>query len=194
MPGYLELLRQHRMKTGEAHPPNQRGLGANLANPQASQTPSPFLRQSPDVNIKNKFFNDFNEGCVLEKRDTCEVARLARFGKLGTPPSYVERFEVLLARCPEGVLNQRYMQAVTDAECFLATWGSQAQAFGWTADDLFGLNPAAPLRRYDVMGLVWLLQGRPVIALTERTAVLGGELHPLTFYRRTADFPWRRRR
>jgi hypothetical protein len=50
----------------------------------------------------------------------------------------------------------------------------------WTARDLFGLQtpPAKPhpsysrLSRYDETGLIWLLQGRLVVALTETTAAI----------------------
>jgi hypothetical protein len=51
---------------------------------------------------------------------------------------------------------------------------------GWTVRDLFGLAdvPSWPasnyprLSRYDQTGLVWFLQGRQVLALTEDTAVI----------------------
>ena len=51
---------------------------------------------------------------------------------------------------------------------------------GMVEPDLFGLHtpPANPhpsysrLSRYDATGLVWLLQGRPVIALTADTAAI----------------------
>jgi hypothetical protein len=63
---------------------------------------------------------------------------------------------------------------------FLSTWGEQAEALGWTSTDLFGLHtpPATPhpsysrLSRYDCAGLCWLLQGRRVVALTERSAAI----------------------
>src|SRR5260221_7026398 len=58
--------------------------------------------------------------------------------------------------------------------------GEQAQALGWTSADLFGLHtpPEQPhpsyrrLSRYDCTGLVWLLEGREVVALTEATAAI----------------------
>jgi hypothetical protein len=51
----------------------------------------------------------------------------------------------------------------------------QAEALGWTAKHLFGLHkpPNRPhpsysrLSRYDETGLIWLLGGREVVALTE---------------------------
>jgi len=68
--------------------------------------------------------------------------------------------------------------AVSDGRAFLARWGSQAEALGWTSADLFGLHqpPEQPhpsynrLSRYDCTGLAWLLQGREVIALTADSA------------------------
>jgi hypothetical protein len=63
-----------------------------------------------------------------------------------------------------------WQQAVEDGRRFLARWGEQTKALGWTAHDLFGLapppeRPAASYRRlsrYDMTGLIWLLRGRPV--------------------------------
>jgi hypothetical protein len=56
---------------------------------------------------------------------------------------------------------------------------------------LFGLHdpPEQPgptyrrLSRYDATGLIWLLHGRPVVALTANRAVIGRVDGP-TFYRR----------
>jgi hypothetical protein len=65
----------------------------------------------------------------------------------------------------------------------------RARALGWTARELFGLHatPARPhpnyrrLSRYDETGLIWLLRGRPVIALTETTAAIHGATAVLTY-------------
>jgi hypothetical protein len=72
----------------------------------------------------------------------------------------------------------------------LAAWGEQALRLGWTASDLFGLHepPAAPhpsysrLSRYDCTGLLWLLQGRAVVALTNNTAAIEGPTGAITKY------------
>jgi hypothetical protein len=42
--------------------------------------------------------------------------------------------------------------------------------FGWRSSDLFGLDPIAPLARYDNMGLIWLMTGGNVVELTSATA------------------------
>jgi hypothetical protein len=93
---------------------------------------------------------------------------------------YGRVFEELRSGCPALVETDRWQQAVRDADCFLSKWAAQAQALGWTVRELFGLHPVsehpAPtfrrLSRYDSTGLIWLLQGRPVIALTETGAAI----------------------
>ena len=98
----------------------------------------------------------------------------------------------LESRCPDLVPVDRWQAAVEDGRRFLARWGEQAEALGWTARDLFGLHtpPAKPhpsysrLSRYDETGLIWLLQGRPVVALTEATAAIENPAGTITTYRR----------
>lgn len=100
--------------------------------------------------------------------------------------------EHLESRCPDLVPHDRWQQAVHDSRRFLAQWGGQAETLGWTARDLFGLAPAPDephpsyrrLSRYDATGLIWLLRGRPVLALTENTAAVESTTGAVTVYRR----------
>jgi hypothetical protein len=109
-----------------------------------------------------------------------------RFGRFGRTLSALE------VRCPDLVPAARWQAAVEDGRRFLARWGEQADALGWTARDLFGLiavpEHAKPsfnrLSRYDETGLIWLLQGRPVVALTEATAAIQNPTGAITIYRR----------
>jgi hypothetical protein len=95
-------------------------------------------------------------------------------------------------RCPAYVEHDRWQQAIDDAHRFLSRWGSQAKVRGWTVRDLFGLAaiPDKPhpryrrLSRYDETGLIWLLCGRQVLALTETTAVVKSQTGTATAYRR----------
>lgn len=95
----------------------------------------------------------------------------------------------LRSRCPELIEASRWQQAIQDAATFLAKWGDQAHALGWTARDLFGLHqsPARPranysrLSRYDATGLIWLLQGRVVVALTATEAAIQGATAVLVY-------------
>jgi hypothetical protein len=105
---------------------------------------------------------------------------------------YSRTMTALEADCPDLVPVDRWQLAVQDGRRFLARWGEQAEAFGWTARDLFGLHtsPAKPhasytrLSRYDETGLIWLLQGREVVALAEVTAAIHNPTGAITVYRR----------
>jgi TubC N-terminal docking domain len=65
-----------------------------------------------------------------------------------------------------------WQQLIVDAERFLDAWAPQAAAFGWAAWELFGCHRRAPWGRIDGMGLVLLLHGDPLAALTETEAVI----------------------
>jgi hypothetical protein len=96
--------------------------------------------------------------------------------------------------CPDLVPAERWRQAVEDGRAFLARWGGQAYALGWTPRDLFGLlivpEHAKPsfnrLSRYDETGLIWVLDGRKVLALTRETAAIHNPSGSITTYRRRA--------
>jgi hypothetical protein len=100
--------------------------------------------------------------------------------------------DVLETRCPDHVEPVRWQQAVEDGRRFLAQWGEQAGALGWTPRDLFGLHkpPDRPhpsyrrLSRYDCTGLIWQLEGRPVQALTANTAAIETTTGHVVTYRR----------
>jgi hypothetical protein len=119
-----------------------------------------------------------------------------------TPPSpesiptpdnpYTGTLDALRARCPDHVPAERWWRAIADSDAFLTQWGEQAQALGWTARDLWGLhqppkNPHATysrLSRYDETGLIWLLQGREVLALTSTSAAIRWPGGSITMYYR----------
>jgi hypothetical protein len=95
-------------------------------------------------------------------------------------------------RCPNGVDPADWQQAVTDGRAFLSRWAEQAEALDWTTTDLFGLAPVPDrppanyrrLSRYDLTGLLWLLKGRPVVALTTTTAAIQAPSGAILTYRR----------
>ncbi len=78
----------------------------------------------------------------------------------------------------------RWSQVVEDADSLLSNWGRAAYDLGWNALDLFGVHAAAPAGRYDVMGLVMLLGGGRVFALTEQTAAFRRPSGSALTYRR----------
>jgi hypothetical protein len=119
--------------------------------------------------------------------DSTQGAGFSNFSAL-----YSRTNAALESRCPDLVPVDRWRLAIDDGRRLLALWGDQAQTLRWTARDLFGLPapPAKPhpsysrLSRYDETGLIWLLQGRQVAALTEATAAIQSSTGAITIYRR----------
>jgi hypothetical protein len=110
----------------------------------------------------------------------------------GTPAKYVRVFDALLSDCPAHIDPADWQQTIADGRKFLAHWGEQAEALGWTARELFGLHPVPEhpavnyrrLSRYDETGLIWLLRGRPVVALTATEAAMRCPSGATLMYRR----------
>jgi len=98
----------------------------------------------------------------------------------------------LESRRPNLVPPARWQRAIEDGRAFLAKWVGQAEALGWSARDLFGLHqpPTKPhptytrLSRYDATGLIWLLDGRWVAALSEDRAAIQSPSGNVTIYRK----------
>jgi hypothetical protein len=117
-------------------------------------------------------------------------------GAWGTPFSEISSplrraLSALESACPDLVPEDRWRRCVEDGRRFLAAWVNRAETLGWKPRDLFGLMPvpghAKPsfsrLSRYDETGLIWLLQDRPVVALTEATAAIQSSTGAITVYR-----------
>jgi hypothetical protein len=106
---------------------------------------------------------------------------------------YRRTYAHLQIRKPDHVPADRWKHAVDDGRKFLPTWGRQAESLGWDSRDLFGLHAPldrphpsySRLSRYDCTGLVWLLQGKEVVAFTADTATIRNPTSgSLTTYRR----------
>jgi hypothetical protein len=114
------------------------------------------------------------------KTTTCIYDQTDETDETSNPLSFTQALDRLERRCPDHIEAERWRQCLADAQRFLVTWGDKAVALGWTANELFGLHepPTKPhpaysrLSRYDCTGLLWLLRGRRVIALTNTTAAI----------------------
>jgi hypothetical protein len=109
------------------------------------------------------------------------------------PRSWAEGFARLdRARPPDDVPQRRWLRFVDDCGAFLeSSWPATAQALGWGPLDLFGCNRHRPWARIDQAGLLWLMAGRRLVALTADSATIetasGGRLT----YRRAPNDPGR---
>jgi hypothetical protein len=127
--------------------------------------------RSPEALVEAARFHKQALRAILENRQKTSPSGL-----------YDHLLAALRSKRPHLVEPDRWQQAIRDADSFLTTWGQQAEALGWTTRELFGLHPPperltpsySRLSRYDETGLIWLLRGRPVIALTETTAAIQG--------------------
>ena len=93
------------------------------------------------------------------------------------------------ANPPADVPLARWQQFIDDCGRVLDLgWANRAEAFGWGPLDLFGCDRERPLARYDHMGLLWMIQGGKLVALTADSAkidTLTGALQ--TYPRRPID-------
>jgi hypothetical protein len=91
----------------------------------------------------------------------------------GVPEAWVQGIADLLAMPSHPDWPEAAWKTLQDdALGFLKEWAAQAHALGWGGIDLFGVHAEAPHARLDGMGLVPLLSGRPVVALTEDSAAI----------------------
>ena len=89
------------------------------------------------------------------------------------------------ASCPDA----KWQTLREDAYRFLRDHAARAHGLGWTALDLFGVHPAKPWARFDAMGLVPLLNGAMVVALSDSEAVIEKSNGTRLVFRRRAMAP-----
>ena len=87
---------------------------------------------------------------------------------------------------PDAYSGPEWQQLIDDAGYFLDAWASQCSALGWSLVDVFGVALTAPQARHDAKGLVPLLDGKKIVAVTAELAVIetaGGSRQ--RYFRRT---------
>ena len=127
---------------------------------------------------------------TTSRRDNVNTVNNVRVSKTSLSP-LTSAFSAIERQCSDLVSVADWQRAVDDGRLFIVQWGERAEALGWTAQDLFGLHDPSEQRgsnyrrlsRYDVTGLIWLLHGRPVVALTADRAVIGTTGGEITFHR-----------
>jgi hypothetical protein len=101
------------------------------------------------------------------------------------PPAWAEGLARLDPNNPPGdVPPQRWVTFCNDAGRFLDRWAARAAALGWGSLDLFGCDARKPFARIDRLGLMWLLNGDHLVALSETSAIIGRGTGARQTYRR----------
>jgi hypothetical protein len=78
-----------------------------------------------------------------------------------------------IGRPRRGFSSQRWRRLIDDLLALHeAGWLRQLAALGWGATDVFGCHAHAPLARLDCAGLLLLLDGRSIMAVTANAASL----------------------
>jgi hypothetical protein len=90
---------------------------------------------------------------------------------------------------PPGYPERAWTQLLADAERFLHSWGIQAARLGWPVWELFGCHRHAPWRRIQGMGLVLLMRGDGIAALTATEVVVRTATGARQSYRRKPSDP-----
>ena len=105
---------------------------------------------------------------TLAARDFDETERAAIIEyDGGIPREWAEGLARLLSSPPpSGVIPSLWHDRLNRAARFCDIWAAKASACGWSAEDLFGMNPLAPLSRYDSMGAAFFGADSEVIDVT----------------------------
>jgi hypothetical protein len=109
------------------------------------------------------------------------------------PRNWVEGFARLDPnRALADVPLRRWVTFISDCGRFLGGgFAAQAEALGWGLLDVFGCDRERPFARLDRAGLLWLLNGDRVIALTEKTATVESSSGARQTWRRKHNEPGR---
>jgi hypothetical protein len=87
---------------------------------------------------------------------------------------------------------RRWQPFVNDVRLFLdSPFRAVAVSLGWGPHDLFGCDSSRPFARIDQAGLLWLLNGARLIAMTENTATIETPTGARQTYQRKAGEPGR---
>ncbi len=108
----------------------------------------------------------------------------------GVPGAWVQGVADLLAMArPASCPAARWEGLREDSYTFLRDHAARAHELGWTAHGLFGVHPEKPQVRFDCMGLVPLLNGAGVTALSDIEAVIETPSGARVTFRRRGQVP-----
>jgi hypothetical protein len=111
----------------------------------------------------------------------------------GTIREWAENCARLVAdRPPRDVPLRRWHQLINDIGKFVDSgWAEKAAALGWTLVELVGVDYERPFGRLDKAGLLWLLNGKQLVAMCENTATIETTTGVRQTYHRRSDQPGR---
>lgn len=100
------------------------------------------------------------------------------------PDDWHARLVAMADEPPANVSPMFIHRVAADGSQLLGMWSGEIERLGWTALDLFGVHPSVPESRFDVMGLVPMLRGGAVRAISPVDAVVGMPTGSILRYQR----------
>lgn len=173
------------------------------ASDESNDFPAVPGDQAPKALIEDAHLSAFDEGkdfCgfrpdrASKALNRLQVSTLVSDERLrGVPRAWAEGFAHLDPCQPPGdVPTNRWQRFIDDAGLFLDSgFCAVAVSFGWEPLDLFGCNRKLPFARIDEAGLLWLLNGGKLVALSEDAAAIETSAGARLTYRRTPSGPSR---
>jgi hypothetical protein len=121
----------------------------------------------------------------IEGETEAEHAVIIEHGP-GVPRAWAVGFDRLDPDQPPGDVPARHWQRfVDDVGSFLdSPFCAAAEELGWGPFELFGCDRDRPFARIDRAGLLWLLNGQRLVALSENTATIETRAGARQTYRR----------
>ena len=127
---------------------------------------------------------------LLQELRTHKAEVIDHLQHAGAPEAWVDGVARLREMPPPRTYPEHaWQQLIIDAVRFLDSWAVQAERLGWPDWEIFGCHRRAPWGRIQGMGLVLLLRGAEIAALTETEAVIRTQTGARQTYRRKPSDP-----
>jgi hypothetical protein len=140
------------------------GLGQNS---ESGQQLSALGTTGTTGTTTNEVIRTTDENTEYEER-----AALVEEGA-GVPRAWADGLARLhLASPAAGFSHERWRELIGDGGRFLDEWGNTAAALGWSPQDLFGIHPTDPETHPEALGLVPLIGGGEVVAISQISATI----------------------
>jgi len=158
-------------------PPRVFTGGIDPSNPQTKASPSIKGPRETPTPLTDKTDKSIPQAFNLTTDKADERPQPERVVLLHCPPGVPETWtqgvaDLLAMACPASCPAERWQTLREDAYTFLRDWAARAHNLAWTEYDLFGVHPEKPWVRFDCMGLMPLLDGGRVTALSDTEAVI----------------------
>ena len=194
----MTFLRYSRDLWADA--PAKAAKAAKAERPQDVATDKARLKLAKVHDADTNFSPTLAKLSPAESAENLNFSRFSRFSRprrqdsnSPTPPALVTEWrvgvEMLLSMSqPRAYPSGEWAFLLDDADRFMKRWAVQAYGLGWQSWEIWGVSRVAPRFRFDAMGLVLVLKGARIAAITADAAVIEMRTsNLLRFYRRASD-------